>query len=155
MNENKIVNTFEKLVKMENTVKALEKSKIFKMLRKFDRVKNKQAVLKNSDLLYHFDGELMRKQEKMDFVIIKGWCFHKKMKIKKLYLKYKDEKKKITNFHIPRFDVFNAHMHPNSINSGFWVTWGIKNGIEKKELFLEITYENNQKQDIEINLERT
>ena len=149
--ENEITTTYEKLQYMEESIDALEKSKIFKILRKFDSIKSKKEEnLDKTNLVYNIDGDETNKQMKKDFMIIRGWCFHKKLKIKNIYLKHKEEKKKITNFGIPRFDVFNVYMHPNSINSGFWVTYGKNEGIEPKNLSLEIIYKNNQIQNVKI-----
>ena len=53
-------------------------------------------------------------------ILIRGWCYHKNSKIKKLYIGFNGTEERISNFGFPRTDVMPSQGHPNSANSGFW-----------------------------------
>ena len=131
---------------------AIKISMSYKIIRKFlnmiDRMlpKKRSIIQKTEDTFFSIETEFKDEFSKGNYVVvIKGWCFHPKLKVKKLYIKTNNSRYKIANFRLPRFDVFNVHRFPNAINSGFWIVCNFTDLIHEKyfKIFLEIILENN------------
>ena len=117
-------------------------------IRKFDSTKkedpnSKKKIPLEDNFVCGIDSDLNSKiSENNRTILIRGWCYHKDLKIKNLFLIFDGNEQKISNFGFPRLDIFSSEGHPNSAKSGFWKIITLPKMNENADIYLRVVFEN-------------
>lgn len=137
---------------MRRGFSALIKTKKGNYVKNEKNIQSNQFSSDDGALFLGIDTELNTQDFQNKTILIKGWCFNDKLKIKQVYINVGGFKQKVSNYGIPRMDVFNEHGYPNSINCGFWTVFTLPDTQqgENSDMFLEIMLENHKQQKVKL-----
>jgi len=122
--------TERQLIQNQNKINFQEKTKL-------------QHTPLENNFVYGMDSDLNSKfSEDHRTLLIRGWCFHKELKIKQLFIIYDGKEEKISNFGFPRPDIFSVQKSPQSANSGFWKIINLPKFSKKIDIHLRVVLEN-------------